>query len=166
MASACSLTIEQLGDRELLITRRFDAPRQLVFAAHTEPALIRQWLLGPGGWTMPVCEVDLQPGGHFRYVWRKGKTEMGLTGRFVEIVPPERLVHTEMWDDNWTAGEALITTTFVEGHSSTVLAVLVRYASPASREQALKTGMTEGMTETYDRLATLLTTSLTGEQTH
>lgn len=162
MLNDSSLTIEQLGDRELLISRGFAAPRQLVFAAHTEPALIRQWLLGPGGWTMPVCEVDLKVGGQFRYVWRKGTSEMGLTGAFVEVEPPGRLVHTEMWDDNWTVGETVVTTTFVESHGQTTMSCLIRYASPASRELALKTGMTTGMEATYARLATLMASTAPG----
>lgn len=153
-----SVSIDAIGDCELRITRRFAAPRDRVFAAHTEPALIRQWLLGPGGWTMPVCEVDLQPGGQFRYVWRKGRTEMGLSGTFLEIVAPERLVHSERWDDNWTAGEAVVTTTFETSSGGTLLTLHVRYASAASRATALATGMTDGMSETYDRLAHLLAT--------
>ena len=86
------------SDREVVITRVVNAPRRLVFAAWTEPRHIQRWLLGPEGWTMPVCEIDLRPGGRWRYVYRKaGGTEMTLTGSVLEVVPPERLVSTESW---------------------------------------------------------------------
>lgn len=156
MLSTKTLTVKSVGDRELLITRDFDAPRALVFDALTRPALLQRWLLGPGGWTMPVCEVDLRPGGKFRYVWRKGGVDMGMNGTFREIVPPERIVHTEIFDEDWTGGESVVTTTLREANGRTTLAVTVRYASTAAREGALKTGMVDGMSGTYDRLADLI----------
>ena len=80
-------------DREIWITRDFDAPRQLVFDAFTKPELVRRWLLGPPGWTMPICEIDLSVGGAYRYVWRKeGVSDMGLGGVFQEIVSPVRIL--------------------------------------------------------------------------
>ncbi len=156
MLSTKTLTVTSVGDRELLIARDFDAPRALVFEALTTPALLQRWLLGPGGWTMPVCEVDLRPGGKFRYVWRKGDVDMGMTGTFREIVPPERIVHTEIFDEDWTGGESVVTTTLREANGRTTLSVTVRYASTAAREGALKTGMVDGMSATYDRLADLI----------
>lgn len=150
------LTVESVGHNELLIVRVFDAPRTLVFEAHTRPELVRQWMLGPGGWTMPVCEIDLRPGGAFRYVWRKDGKDMGMSGTFREVVPPSRIVHTELFDQDWTGGETLVTTTFEEVRGRTTLAVRVRYASEAARAAALKTGMTEGMSDTYDRLAAMI----------
>ena len=162
MLSTRTLSVETVGDRELLFTRDFDAPRALVFEALTTPALLQRWLLGPGGWTMPVCDVDLRPGGRVRYVWRKGDVEMGMTGTFREIVPPERLVHTEIFDDDWTGGEAVVTTTLLETDGRTTLSVRVRYASAAGREAALKTGMIDGMSGTYDRLADLIASGAVG----
>jgi len=103
MKSTSALQITIPTSREITMTRVFDAPRHLVFEALTKPELVKQWLLGPPGWTMPVCEIDLRVGGAYRYVWRKesvGK-EMGLRGVFREIVPPERLVFTEVFDDAW-----------------------------------------------------------------
>jgi uncharacterized protein YndB with AHSA1/START domain len=156
MLSTKTLTVETVGDCELLFTRDFDAPRALVFEALTRPALLQRWMLGPGGWTMPVCEVDLKPGGKFRFVWRKDGVDMGLSGTFLEIVPPERIVHTEIFDEDWTGGEALVTTTLREANGRTTLSVTVRYASTAARESALETGMIDGMSGTYDRLAELI----------
>jgi len=81
------------SDTELLITRVFDAPRKIVFDAWTDPRHVPQWLLGPEGWTMPVCEVDLRAGGSWRYVWRKGDgTEMEMSGKYREVAPPERAI--------------------------------------------------------------------------
>jgi uncharacterized protein YndB with AHSA1/START domain len=156
MLSTKTLTVTSVGDCELLFTRDFEAPRALVFEALTRPALLQRWLLGPGGWTMPVCEVDLRPGGKFRYVWRKGGVDMGLNGTFLEIVPPDRIVHTEIFDEDWTGGESVVTTTLRETNGRTTLSVTVRYASAAAREGALKTGMVDGMSGTYDRLAELI----------
>src|SRR5881628_2069514 len=84
-------------DRQILIARDFKAPRQLVFDAFTKPELVRRWLLGPSGWSMPVCEIDLRVGGKYRYVWRNDSdgTEMGMGGVYCDIVVPERLVTTE-----------------------------------------------------------------------
>lgn len=117
---------------------------------------MKGWLLAPGGWTMPVCEVDLRPGGKFRYVWRKGGVDMGLNGTFREIGPPERIVHTEVFDEDWTGGKSVVTTTLQEANGRTTLSMTVRYASAAAREAALKTGMVDGMSGTYDRLADLI----------
>ena len=95
-----NLKLTTRGDREIVITRAFDAPRKLVFDALTKPELIKQWLLGPDGWSMPVCEIDLKVGGKYRYVWRRDKdgTEMGMGGVYREIVAPERVVATEKFD--------------------------------------------------------------------
>ena len=111
-----SFKVSTPTDREIEIERDFNAPRQLVFDAFTKPELVRRWLLGPDGWTMPVCEIDLRVGGAYRYVWRKesiGK-DMGMGGVFREVVRPERLVATEKFDDAWYPGEAVDTTLFEE----------------------------------------------------
>ena len=109
------LQITTPSDREVAMTRTFDAPRRLVFDAFTKPELIKRWLGVRAGWTMPVCEVDLRVGGTYRYVWRGPKgNDMGMGGVFREIVAPERIVATEKFDDSWYAGEAVDTTVFVE----------------------------------------------------
>ena len=88
------------SDREVKVTRSFRAPRALVYRAYTEPALVRRWLLGPPGWSMPVCEMDVRVGGRYRWRWRSdtdGK-EFGFAGTFREVQPPSRLVHSETYD--------------------------------------------------------------------
>jgi len=140
------------SDREIVATRVFDAPRQLVFEAHTNPKHIRNWMLGPDGWTMPVCENDLRPGGTWHFVWRRDDgTEMGMRGVYKEVVPPEKLVSTESWGDNWP--ETLNTLTLTEKDGKTTLTSTVLYPSKEARDAALKTGMKEGMTQSFDRLA-------------
>jgi uncharacterized protein YndB with AHSA1/START domain len=105
-----TFTVTTPSEREIAMTRVFDAPRKLVFEAFTRPELITRWLLGPPGWTMVVCEIDLRVGGAYRYVWRKDNgTEMGMGGVFREIVAPERIVQTEKFDNPWYEGEAIST---------------------------------------------------------
>src|SRR5690606_982077 len=157
MATTSKLLIEQPSELEVEISREFAAPRELVFQAFSDPGLIKQWMLGPGDWTMPVCEVDLRAGGGYRHVWRKpGVPDMGLTGTFVEVTPPERLVATEVFDEDWTGGPTTVTTTFDDRAGTTVVTTLVRYASEAARDGALRTGMADGMEAGYQRLDDVL----------
>ena len=153
-----TLQVSTSGDREIVIVRAFNAPRVRVFDAFTKPELVKRWLLGPPGWSMPVCEIDLKVGGRFRYVWRneaRGK-DMGVGGAYRELSPPERIIHTELFDEDWTGGETLVTTMFSDENGKTIVTMTVRYASAAAREAALGTGMTRGMAESYDRLAEVL----------
>ena len=156
MPATQTMTVENSGERSLVVTRAFAAPRASVFRALTTPALVKRWLLGPDGWTMPVCEIDLKPGGKFRYLWRKDGAEMGVSGTYREIAPPERIVHTEAFDDNWTNGESLVTTMLDEMDGRTTMSMTIRYASQESRAIALAAGMLEGMTATYDRLDSVI----------
>jgi len=152
-----TLRVMAAGDREIVITRAFNAPRDLVFDCHTRPELVKRWLLGPPGWTMPVCEIDLCVGGRYRYVWRnQDGTEMGMGGVFREIVRPERLVATERFDQPWYPGEALDTTVFVEEGGRTTVTLTVLYESREARDAVLKSPMAEGMAAGYDRLEGLL----------
>jgi len=146
------------SDREILVERDFDAPRALVFDAFTRPDLIRRWLLGPDGWTMPVCQIDLRVGGAYRYVWRKESTgaEMGMGGTFREIVPPQKLVITEKFDDAWYPGEAINTTTFEERSGVTTVRLVVTYESREARDIASRSGMERGMIAGFDRLEQVL----------
>src|SRR5438093_12929728 len=109
-------------DREIAMTRLFDAPRKLVFDAWTKPELLKRWF-GPPGWSLVICEIDLKVGGAYRYVWRREHdgTDMGMGGVYREIVPPERIVNTESFDDSWYPGEALDTTVLVEQGGKTTL---------------------------------------------
>jgi len=149
------------SDREIAITRVFDAPRKMVFDAFTKPELIKRWLLGPDGWTMPVCEVDLRVGGRYRYVWRKNDTghEMGVSGEFREVTPPDRVVHTERFDEAWYEGEALITTAFVEKGGKTTVTMTMLHKSKEIRDGILKSGMERGVAISYDRLESVLATA-------
>jgi len=152
-----SFHISTPSDLEIQVTRDFHAPRQLVFDAFTKPELIRRWLLGPPGWTMPVCEIDLRVGGAYRYVWRKsGVPDMGMGGIFREIVPPQRIVATEKFDDAWYPGDALDTTEFVEHGDITKMTLTVQYQSREARDIASRSGMEHGMAAGYNRLEELL----------
>ena len=153
-----NLKLTTRGDREIVITRAFDAPRKLVFDAFTKPALVKQWLLGPDGWSMPVCEIDLKVGGKYRYVWRRDKdgTEMGMGGLYREIVAPERVVATEKFDQSWYPGEAVGTFVLVEQAGKTTLTQTILYESREARDGVLKSGMEKGIVASYDRLAKLL----------
>lgn len=158
MKTAETLKVTTPTEREVVMTRAFDAPRSLVFDALTQPELVQRWLLGPPGWTMPVCQIDLRVGGAYRYVWRKaGEKDMGMGGVFREIVRPERIVTTELFDEDWTGGETIVTTTLAEGGGKTTLTTTVRYSSNGARDSALKTGMTKGVAASYDRLDEILT---------
>jgi uncharacterized protein YndB with AHSA1/START domain len=152
-----SFKVSTPTDREIGVTREFNAPRQLVFDAFTKPELVRRWLLGPPGWSMPICEIDLRAGGAYRYVWRKeGLKDMGMGGVFREVVWPERLVATERFDESWYPGEALDTTVFVEEGDITKITITVLYESKEARDTARRSGMEHGMAASYNRLEELL----------
>jgi uncharacterized protein YndB with AHSA1/START domain len=158
MKQTAPLKITTPTERELVMTREFAAPRGLVFDALTKPALVQRWLLGPPGWTMPTCQIDLRVGGKYRYVWRHADgREMGMGGTFKEIVRPSRIVTAELFDEDWTGGETLVTTELVEQGGKTTLTTTVRYASREARDGAIKTGMAQGVEASYDRLEELLT---------
>ena len=149
--STHSTTFTTPSDREVVATRVFDAPRSLVWDCWTKPEHVKNWMLGPDGWTMPVCEIDLRPGGRWHWVWRRTDgTEMEMTGEYREIVPPERLVNTENWGADWP--ETLNTVVFTEeaGRTKTVCTVL--YPSKEARDRAMGTGMEDGWAASNDRL--------------
>ena len=151
-------SITPVGETDIVMKRTFNAPRHLIFDAFTKPELIQQWLLGPDGWTMPVCEVDLRPGGKYRYVWHKDKTDcnMGISGTFHEILKNEKLVHTEQFDEPWYPGECIITTTFTEQNGETTVTQTMHMSSKEARDGVLKTGMETGVARSYDRLEEVL----------
>lgn len=154
MKNTGSLKVTTPTDREIVLTRVFDAPRQLVFDAFSKPELLKRWF-GPRGWSLAVCEVDLKVGGAFRFVLRSpdGK-DMGMRGVYREIVPPERSVHVESFDD--FPGESQVTAVFVEQGGKTTLTATVLYPSQEVRDAVLKSGMEDGAAESYDKLADLL----------
>jgi uncharacterized protein YndB with AHSA1/START domain len=148
-------TFSTPSDREIAATRVFDAPRRLVFEAYTNPKHIPHWMLGPEGWTMPVCEVDLRPGGGWHFVWRRGDgDEMAMRGSYKEVVPPEKVVSTESWGGDWP--ETINTLILTEENGRTTMTSTVLYPSKEARDAALKTGMKDGMTQSFDRLAEYL----------
>lgn len=144
-------------DTEFVITRVVDAPRRLVFEAWTKPQHVRQWLLGPEGWSMPVCEIDARPGGSWRYVWRKADgSEMAMGGSYREVVQPQRIVSTEKWGPEWP--ETVNTVVFTESEGRTTITLTVTYPSKEARDAAMKTGMKDGIEVSYARLDKLLRT--------
>jgi uncharacterized protein YndB with AHSA1/START domain len=158
MKNTGTLKVTLPTDREVVLTRVFDAPRTLVFEAFTKPELLKRWF-GPRGWTLSVCEVDFRVGGGFRFLLRghDGK-ELGMRGVYREITPPERSVHMESFDDY--PGESQVTAVFVEQSGKTTMTATVLYESKEVRDAVIKSGMEHGAAETYDRLAELLALQL------
>ena len=158
MKNSGTFNITARGDREIVVTRAFDAPRRLVFDAYTKPELIKKWLLGPDGWSMPVCEIDLRAGGKYRYVWRNDSngSEMGMGGIYRELVPGERIVVTEIFDEAWYPGEAVDTIVLAEQNGKTTLTQTIVYNSRATRDAVLTSPMQYGMAMSYDRLEKFL----------
>jgi uncharacterized protein YndB with AHSA1/START domain len=153
------LRVTTPSEREIAMTRVFDASRNLVFDAWTKPALVRRWLLGPPGWTMPVCEIDLRVGGAYRFEWLgQDGTRMGMGGVYRDIVIPERIVNTQLFDVDWTGGETLGTLLFTEHAGKTTLTNSVLYSSREARDAALRTRMAEGVEAGYARLDEILPT--------
>jgi uncharacterized protein YndB with AHSA1/START domain len=157
------------SDREVKVTRSFRAPRALVYRAYTEPELVRRWLLGPPGWSMPICEMDVRVGGRFRWRWRSDEdgSEFGFAGTFREVQPPSRLVHTEAYDPGSVGGgypdqDAIVDVTFEEEGGVTTMTTLIDFRTKESRDAAVATGMTGGMEQSYQLLDRLLSDSSTG----
>jgi len=149
------LVITTPTDREVVMTRAFDAPRALVFEALTTPELLRRWLHAPGR-TLEICEIDLRPGGEYRSVWKgPGRKDVGTYGVYREVIVPERIVCTEQWMD-WDAGETLVTNVLVERNGRTTLTSTSLFPSRDVRDSVLKSGMEPNAVETYDSLAALL----------
>jgi uncharacterized protein YndB with AHSA1/START domain len=163
MKNSGNLTVTMPSDREIAMSRVFNAPRRLVFEAHTKCEYLKKWLGAVEGWTLDVCKIDLKVGGTYRYGWRNvSGAKMGMGGTYREIVTDERIVATEKFDESWYEGEAVDTTTFVEKDGKTTLTVLVLYASKAVRDDVLKSGATEGLTANFDALDEVLATLSNG----
>ena len=157
-ATKHTLEVTTPSDREIVMTRTFDAPRQRVFDAFTKPEFIKRWLLGPDGWSMPVCDVDLKAGGTFHYVWRNDAEgqQFGIHGSFREIVNPERIVHAENFDEPWYPSDAIVTTALDEQNGITTVTMTCVYETREIRDAAIESGMTKGVARSYDRLADIL----------
>lgn len=152
------LEVTTPSDTEITMSRRFDAPPELVWDAYTRPELVKQWLYGLEKWKLQVFELELRPGGRVRYEWHGPDGEvMGLTGEVREADRPRRLVHTELFDEDWTGGETVVTLTFEPaGRGGTLLHMNILYSSKEARDAALETPMAEGMEMGYARLERLL----------
>ena len=150
-------TLTMPSERELLITRTFDAPRRLVFEALTRPEHVAHWY-GPRSFTLRSCEIDLRVGGTWRYVLADADGhEFAFSGEYREIAPPERIVTTEGFE-GMPGREYLATLTLDEHDGRTELRTHLVYQSAADRDGHLQSGMEPGMRETYERLAELLAT--------
>jgi uncharacterized protein YndB with AHSA1/START domain len=155
--AARTTTFTTPSDHEFVMSRVIDAPRRLVFDAWTKPEHLPHWMLGPDGWTMPVCEIDLRPGGKWRFLWRQADgSEMGMHGVYQEVSPPGRLVSTESWGGSWP--ETLNTLLLAEEGGRTSITSRVRYPTKEAREAALATGMKDGVAASFERLERYLRT--------
>lgn len=153
-----TLTVRTPSDREITLSRILKAPRALVFDALTKPELVKRWMLGNMGASMPVCEIDLRVGGAYRFVWRNPDgSEMTMMGTYREIVRPERIVNTQRFDTPWLPGEFVLTTTLVESGGRTTFTSTTLFDSVATRDVMLKSGMEAGASASYDRMEAVLT---------
>ncbi|HSU65546.1 MAG TPA: SRPBCC domain-containing protein [Tepidisphaeraceae bacterium] len=151
------MTLKTEGDTHVVVTRKFAAPPEAVFRAHTDPELIQKWMLGPDGWTMPVCISEARPGGKMRYEWSNGKGGgFYLTGECLEIEPPRRIVHVERMHLPDATPDNHVVTTFDPDGNGTLMTMRMTLPDAATRTQMLATGMEHGMEASYVRLEGLL----------
>ena len=154
MLNTGTLLVATPTEREIVMTRVFEAPQRMVFDAMTKPELLKKWF-GPRGWSLKVCEVDLKVGGAWLFVLQgPGGREMSMHGIYQEIVAPERSVHSETIDPFDV--ESIVTTVLVESDGRTTLTGTVLYPSKEIRDMVAKSGMEHGAAECYDKLAEML----------
>jgi uncharacterized protein YndB with AHSA1/START domain len=152
-------TITTPSDLEIVITRMFNAPRELVFEAISKPEFLKRWMLGPPGWSMTQCDDDLRVGGKFRCAWRSDEgAELAMSGVYREVVPPERIVRTESFDLGCESqsGEQLATMVLTDQGNKTLLTVSLLYPSKEARDATIASGMEHGVEAGYNRLDELL----------
>ena len=155
-ANSESFRVTTPSDREIRLTRLFNAPRRLVFEAMTKPEHVKQWWGRLGeGYSVPVCEIDLRPGGAWRFVNRHPKGEAAFHGEYREIAPPSRLVFTEIFEQ-FPDSVSVVTAEFSEEGGQTLLTTTVRYPSPEVRDIVIASGMAKGAGASYDRLEDLV----------
>lgn len=151
------LKLETQGDRYVVVTRQFAAKPESLYRAHTDPKLIQQWMLGPDGWTMPVCICDARPGGKMRYEWASsGQPGFFLTGEFIELTPYRRIVHVERMHLPDPTPDNHVETTFEANGSGTLMTMRMTLPNAATRAAMLGTGMEGGMEASFARLETLI----------
>ena len=155
-ANSGTFTVSTPSDVEIRMTRLFDAPRQLVFEALTQPRHVTQWWGRLGeGYSVPVCEIDLRVGGRWRFVNRHPHGEAAFNGEYREITPPSRLVFTEIFED-FPDAESVVTTDLAEENGKTRMTATVRYPSKQVRDMVMQSGMSTGAGISYDRLDDLV----------
>ena len=151
------LTLKTEGDRHVIVTRHFAAPPEMVYRAHTDPALIKKWMLGPEGWTMPVCINDPKPGGKIRYEWSDGNGGgFYLNGEFVELEPFKRIVHVERMHLPEATPDNHVETRFEPDGKGTLMTMRMTLPDAETRTRMLATGMEHGMEASYARLESIV----------
>ena len=160
MRNVGSLIVTTPTDTQIVMKRVFDAPRNLVWNALSQPELIKRWLFGPPGWEMTECEDDLRVGGAFRWAWRgPDGTEMLMRGTYREVTPPQRIVRTESFEFGCAAqaGEQLACVELSEASKGkTHLVLTIEYPNKESRDATIASGMENGVAAGYDRLNEML----------
>jgi uncharacterized protein YndB with AHSA1/START domain len=147
------MKLETEGDRWIVVTRRFAASAKALYRAHTEPALIQQWLLGPDGWTMPVCICEPWPQGKLRYEWSNSRGGgFFITGEFIELVPYTKIVHVERMHLPDPTPDNRVETRFIEDAQGTLITLRMTLPDRATRDRMLTSGMERGMEASYVRL--------------
>lgn len=148
-----TLSLKTEGETHVIVTRRFAAPPAAVYRAHVEADLVQKWMLGPDGWSMPVCVCEAKPGGKMRYEWSDGKgAGFYLTGEFIELVPHSRIVHVERMHMPDATPDNHVTTTFEQDGSGTLMTMRMTLPSAEVRAAMLQSGMEQGMEASYQRL--------------
>ncbi len=150
------LTLTTEGDRHVVVTRRFAAPPEPVYRAHTEPKLIQKWLHGPDGWTMTECISDARPGGKIRYAWSDGKGGgFHLTGEYIALEPFSRIVHVERMHLPDQTPDNHVETRFEPDGAGTLMTMRMTLPDAETRAMMLASGMEHGMEASYARLETI-----------
>jgi uncharacterized protein YndB with AHSA1/START domain len=151
------MTLTTEGDKYVVVTRYFAAPPEAVYRAHTDPSLLQRWLLGPDGWTMPVCISEARPNGKIRYEWSNGKGRgFYLTGEYLELEPYHRIVHVERMHLPEATPDNYIETRFDADGTGTRMTMRMTLPDSETRAQMLATGMDSGMESSYVRLESIL----------
>jgi uncharacterized protein YndB with AHSA1/START domain len=145
------------GDTHIIVTRRFAASQEAVYRAHTDPSIIQRWLLGPEGWSMPVCVNDAREGGKIRYEWvnREG-AGFHLTAEYITLEPFRRIVHVERMHLPDPTPDNLVETIFEPDGDGTLMTMRMTLPDAKTRNMMLKTGMEHGMEASYVRLETII----------
>lgn len=151
------LTLKTEGDTHVVVTRRFAAPPEAVYRAHTDPALIQRWMTGPDGWSMPVCVNESRPGGQIRFEWSDGQGNgFHLTGEYVALEPGRRIVHIERMHLPYPTPDNHVETVFEADGTGTLMTMRMTLPDSATRDAMLATGMEDGMEASYQRLETII----------